>query len=212
VIEQGYGYPDSGRVFGQTMLCITQNTSSSSINPIDSLSTHFLFTHPFVFTSFLTPSASIRYPILSNGIITNKAHVNEPPYTHSDFLNSSSFEIITFAKYGLANMDMSSEFVVPSLRTSMFSESWSNGGQINLPSNCTGQYHTENIKSLSFNFTVHQDHSKWLVSENNTWTCIGDMNRQFEQKVRHGGFACINDQRIQQRFRQLVLLIDSCPI
>jgi hypothetical protein len=127
-------------------------------------------------------------------------------------LNTSSLEIHTFSKYGLANIDMLSELIVPTLGTSMLSETWSNGRQINLPSNCTGQYHTENIEKLSFNFTVHHDHSKWLVSNDNTWTCIGDMNRQAEQKVRHGGFACINNQRIQQRFRQLVLMIEPCPM
>jgi deoxyribonuclease-2 len=193
---------------------MTLNTAPALFNnSIDLLSNHFLFTRPLVFTSSLTPSATTRYQILSNGIITNKGHINEPPYTRFYPLNISSLEIHTFAKYGLANIDMSSELIVPSLRTSMLSETWSNGRQINLPSNCTGQFHTENIEKLAFNFTVHQDHSKWLVSnsDDNTWTCIGDMNRQAEQKVRHGGFACINDKRIQQRFRQLVLMIEPCP-
>jgi len=214
IVEQGYGYPDSGRIYGQTMLCVTLNLSTSTpVNSIDSLSTHFLFTRPLVFNSSLTTSAAERYPILSNGIITNKGHVTNPPYTRRYPLNISAFQLHTFAKYGLANIDMSSELIVPSLRTSMLSETWSNGRQINLPSNCTGEYHTENIEKLSFNFTVHQDHSKWLVStdDDQPWTCIGDMNRQAEQKVRHGGFACVYDQRIQQRFRQLVSLIEPCP-
>ena len=195
------------------MLCITLNASASLLNnSIDLLSTHFLFTRPLVFASGLTPLATERYSLLSNGIIPNKAHVTDPPYTRFYPLKSSSLEILTFAKYGLANIDMLSELIVPSLRTSMLSETWSNGGQINLPSNCTGQYHTENIEKLSFNFTVHNDHSKWLVSQNDTWTCIGDLNRQLEQKIRHGGFACIDNKDIQQRFRQLVLMIDPCPI
>ena len=195
------------------MLCITINASVSlSNNSIDLLSKHFLFTRPFVFDSRLTASATERYSILSKGIITNKAHVTDPPYTYFYPLNISSFEILTFAKYGLANMDMLSELIVPSLRQSMFSETWSNGGQINLPSNCTGPYHTENIEKLSLNFTVHHDHSKWLVSQNYTWTCIGDMNRQVEQKKRHGGFVCLNNRHIQQRFLQLVVTTESCPV
>lgn len=194
------------------MLCLTLgSTASLPINAIDLLSTHFLFTRPLVYDSSLTLSAKSRYQILANSIITNKGHVGEPPYTHIYPLNSSSLEILTFAKYGLANMDMLSELIVPNLHTSMLSETWSNGRQTNLPSNCTNPYHTENIEKLAFNFTVHQDHSKWLVSDNGAWTCIGDMNRQAEQKIRHGGFACVNDQRIQQRFRQLVLLTESCP-
>jgi hypothetical protein len=196
------------------MLCITLNASASLVNnSIDLLSTHFLFTRPFVFASGLTSFATERYSILATGIIPNKAHITKPPYTYFHSLNTSSLEILTFAKYGLANMDMLGEFIVPSLRTSMLSETWSNGGQMNLPSNCTGQYHTENIEKLSFNFTVHYDHSKWLVSRNDScWTCIGDMNRQFEQKRRHGGFACVKNPYIQQRFEQLVLTIESCPI
>jgi hypothetical protein len=192
---------------------MTLNTSALlSNNSIDLLSNHFLFTRPLVFASSLTPSAVNRYQILSNGIITNKGHINEPPYTRFFPLNTSSLDIQIFSKYGLANIDMLSELIVPSLHTSMLSETWSNGRQINLPSNCTGQYHTENIEELAFNFTVHHDHSKWLVSNNDdAWTCIGDMNRQAEQKVRHGGFACIKDKRIQQRFRQLVLTIEPCP-
>lgn len=213
-IAQGYGYPNSGRVFGQTMLCVTLNASASSFNnSIDSLSNHFLFTRPFVFDSRITSTAADRYSILSGGIVTNKAHITEPPFTRYSPLNIPSLSIHTFAKYGSANIDMLSELIVPSLRTSMLSETWSNGRQINLPSNCQGEYHTENIEKLAFNFTVHHDHSKWLVSDDDDdpWVCIGDMNRQAEQKKRHGGFACINDQRIQQRFRQLVLLIEPCP-
>lgn len=211
-IAQGYGYPDSGRIFGQTMLCVTLNASTSSLNnSIDSLSNHFLFTRPFVFDSSLTSSAANRYSILSKGIITNKDHISQPPYTRNTPLNIPSLNIQTFAKYGAANIDMLSEFIVPSLRTSMLSETWSNGRQINLPSNCQGEYHTENIEKLAFNFTVHRDHSKWLVGNDQPWICIGDMNRQAEQKKRHGGFACINDQRIHQRFRQLVLIIEPCP-
>lgn len=195
------------------MLCISLNVSTSiPINSIDILSTHFLYTRPFVYAFDLTSFATQRYSILANGIIPKKAHITEPPYTHFYSFNINSFEILTFAKYGLANIDMLGEFIVPSLRTSMLSETWSNGGQINLPSNCTGEYHTENIEKLSFNFTVHNDHSKWLVSPNDTWICIGDMNRQVEQKKRHGGFACINDKFIQQRFKQLVSVIESCPI
>ena len=194
------------------MLCMTLNASASLLNnSIDLLSTHFLYTRPFVFDSGLTSFAIKRYPILSTGIIPKKAHITSPPYTYSHSLKTSSLEILTFAKYGLADIDMLSELIVPSLRTSMLSETWSNGGQ-NLPSNCTGLYHTENIQQLSFNFTVHYDHSKWLVSRNNSWTCIGDMNRQVEQKRRHGGFACINNRSIQQRFEQLVSLIEKCPI
>jgi deoxyribonuclease-2 len=201
-----------GRIFGQTMLCMTLNASGSLLNnSIDLLSTHFLFTRPFVFASGLTSFATKRYSILSTGIIPNKAHITTPPYTYFHSLNSSSLEILTFAKYGLANIDILGEFIVPSLRTSMLSETWSNGGQTNLPSNCTGLYHTENIEKLSFNFTVHQDHSKWLVSRKDSWICIGDMNRQLEQKRRHGGFACLKNQYIQQRFEQLVQKIESCP-
>ncbi|UJR23925.1 hypothetical protein I4U23_026897 [Adineta vaga] len=212
IIEQGYGYPNSGRVYGQTMLCITLNSSSSvSTNSIDLLSNHFLYTRPLVFQSNLTSSASSRYKILSNSIITNKGHITGPPFTQYFPLNGSSLEIHTFSKYGSANIDMLSELIVPTLSTSMLSETWSNGRQKNLPSNCTGQYHTENIEKLAFNFTVHHDHSKWLVSNDDPWTCIGDMNRQAEQKVRHGGFACIKNKQIQERFRQLVLNIEPCP-
>ena len=195
------------------MFCITIDSSSSSPqNSVDILTSHFLFTRPLVYTSALTPTAITRYPVLANGVITNKDHVTEAPYTRLFPLKVNSLNIVTFAKYGLANIDMLSELIVPSLRQSMLSETWSNGGQVNLPSNCSSQYHTENIEKLSFNFTVHHDHSKWLVSENETWTCIGDMNRQVEQKKRHGGFACVNDKRIQQRFRQLVSNIEPCPL
>ena len=202
----------AGRVYGQTMFCITVDSSSSiPTNTIDFLTSHFLFTRPLVFQFNLTPFATTRYPVLANGIVTNKAHVTAPPYTRWTPMNHSSLNILTFSKYGLANMDMLSELIVPSLQTSMLSETWSNGRQTNLPSNCTGPYHTENIEQLSFNFSVHHDHSKWLVSTDASWTCIGDMNRQAEQKVRHGGFACVNDERIQQRFRQLVSTIEPCP-
>jgi len=195
------------------MLCISLNASSSfSSNSIDLLSKYFLYIRPFVFSSRVTDFAIQRYPILSNGIIPKRIHITEPPYIYQSSLNISSIRIEIFSKYGLADLDISSALIVPTLRTSMLSETWSNGGQMNLPSNCTGEYHTENIKQVSLNFTVHSDHSKWLVSFNDPWICIGDMNRQIEQKRRHGGFACLQNQVLQERFRQLVISIESCPL
>jgi hypothetical protein len=38
------------------------------------------------------------------------------------------------------------------------------------------------------------------------------LNRQVEQKVGHGGFAYLNNQFIQQRFRQLALNTEPCPV
>lgn len=201
-----------GRIFGQTMFCLTVNaTSPSSFNDIDSISEHFLYTYPLVYDSRFSPSASQRYKILATDIIKNKSHVTDPPYVRISPRNASNLEVMVFAKYGSANIDMSSELIVPTLRQTMLSETWSNGGQTNLPSDCAGEFQTENIQQLAFNFTVHYDHSKWLVSEGDgNWTCIGDMNRQVEQKQRHGGFVCIHHPEIQQRFRQLVLRIESC--
>lgn len=195
------------------MLCLTIDASTTAVsNSIDFLSGHFLYTRPLIFESRLSSTSSTRYPILSDAIIKNKAHVDQPPYTQHSHMNHSSLNLKVFSKYGLANIDMLAEFIVPTLKTSMFSETWSNGRQINLPSNCTGLYRTQNIEELSLNFTVHHDHSKWLVSNAGNWTCIGDMNRQAEQKTRHGGFACIDEPKIQQRFYQLISNVDPCHL
>ncbi|CAF0802700.1 unnamed protein product [Didymodactylos carnosus] len=218
IYNDGYIYPDTGRMYGQTMFCITLNTTTPR-NTIEEISEQFFYTHPLVYDYRLPTQFATKYHNLTL-VTLNKSHVTQEPYYRIKSLETINpqLEILSFAKYGLMKIDIISELIAPKLQTNLYSETWSNGNP-NIPSNCTDIYHTENIQKLSFfnkyNFTVHSDHSKWVVGQDvklKPWLCIGDMNRQYEQKLRHGGFACFYNSDIQQRFLELIQGAEKCPI
>ncbi len=87
-----------------------------------------------------------------------------------------------------------------------------------------------NIEQIEFdlidlNFSVHNDHSKWVVTtqfdhsliyydnEFSKIACIGDINRQVDQLKRGGGTVCFaNNQNVWLEYHKLVRKFESCPL
>ena len=54
------------------------------------------------------------------------------------------------------------------------------------------------------------DHSKWVISEDNAWVCGGDMNRMTSQGKRGGAFLCFQDQGLWGAMKKSVVEVEEC--
>ncbi|XP_015234130.1 PREDICTED: deoxyribonuclease-2-beta-like isoform X2 [Cyprinodon variegatus] len=104
-------------------------------------------------------------------------------------------------------------WVAQALDTDLLVETWQRQGR-ELPSNCSLQKHTMNIKRIqlppSVQFESRYDHSKWCVSPVDRVTCLGDLNRVKAQMLRAGGLICSYNPVIYKAFRKAVNWYISC--
>ena len=111
--------------------------------------------------------------------------IKNPPYTNLVELTSlAGTEFLSFAKTGSFDNDLYRDFVAPSLKGDIFTETWQHGAVLN--SSCNVKYTVEEILKLNvqlgdfeFPFPNFDDHSKFVVgkSEETPYVCVGDINR-----------------------------------
>ncbi|KAK2584782.1 hypothetical protein KPH14_007101 [Odynerus spinipes] len=168
-----------------------------------------------VYRKNLPTDISTQYPVLTNA--ANQVRIKDPPYNNKVIIKSSaSLEFVSFAKSDKWQKDLYSDFVAPQLRSNILVESYLNG-QGRLPSDCHGVkvHNIESIKLQAANFASSQDHSKWVVTEtskrNNSWICVGDINRADTQYNRGGGTVCLKLYDLWKNYRNSVNDIEPCP-
>ncbi|GAB5363058.1 hypothetical protein AAMO2058_000851000 [Amorphochlora amoebiformis] len=74
-------------------------------------------------------------------------------------------------------------------------------------------YDVTNVDTIALNgleWTIHQDHSKWAISTEGSWVCIGDINRQFSQEKRGGGTLCHKDGDLHSAFKSAISQKEEC--
>ncbi|XP_028300993.1 deoxyribonuclease-2-alpha-like isoform X2 [Gouania willdenowi] len=133
-----------------------------------------------------------------------------PPWFSVMTLTSKSGrKFSSFAKYTRFGDDLYSGLIVNKALQNLYVKSW---GRMRhpLPSNCTTTipHHVYNVKKLMFTqkicFNFTQDHSKWSVTVDGSWTCIADMNREESQMKRGGGAICTDNPVVGKAFVRLI--------
>ncbi|KAM4722966.1 deoxyribonuclease-2-beta [Rhinophrynus dorsalis] len=209
ILEDGYGYPSTGRRYGQTVLCVTYK-----YDEFKKIATQMLYYNPNVYNCSIPEMYQKELWNLQN--VCLGGHLPWIETTRLISLESSQGEsFLNFAKSKYFVDDIFNAWISQKLRTNMLVETWQVDGE--LPSNCSLQYHTYNIKrillpTLSY-FYSRNDHSKWCVSQihEDLWTCIGDLNRYPGQAWRSGGFICTQNKIIYTAFRNMVAYYKNCP-
>ncbi|OCT82521.1 deoxyribonuclease-2-beta [Xenopus laevis] len=206
--EDGYGYPSTGKRFGQTAICVTYPYSE-----FKEIANQLLYYNPNVYNCSVPNMYQKELWMLHK--ICLGGHFPWIDSTRLTQLNSARGEVfLNFAKSKYFVDDIYTAWIAQKLRTNMFVESWISREQ--LPSNCSLQYHVYNIKRIGLptqsSFQSFYDHSKWCVSQSNgdLWTCIGDLNRHPLQTRRSGGFICTQNKHIYTAFRNMVLYYKNC--
>ncbi|XP_044156608.1 deoxyribonuclease-2-beta isoform X1 [Bufo gargarizans] len=206
--EEGFGYPHTGRRYGQVALCVTYK-----YNQFKQIAAQLLYYNPNVYNCSIPDiyekdlwglyriCRGLRFPWIEA--------------TRLALLESAQGEsFLNFAKSKFFQDDILTAWMAQKLQTDLLTETWQPKGTEVL-SNCTLPWHVytiKRIKFLNYSFYSRHDHSKWCVSRRNKdmWTCIGDLNRYPEQIWRSGGFVCTQNKLIYTAFRNIVAYYSDC--
>jgi deoxyribonuclease-2 len=208
-----YEYPDTGRRFGQSFLCITFSSGE-----LDQIGEQLLYSQPSVFDYHLPNSYRLLYPHLEKAITRKALPSGTKNYYSVQPINSlGGKKFMSFNKHKKFDKDLYADLVAGELKSSLYTETWLNGRPANdMTSSCKTEYKVYNSKSLSlyqFEFNNSKDHSKWAASLTaaDGWICIGDINRQYSQEKRGGGTMCMADPTIWRLYQSAVVDYECCP-
>lgn len=108
-------------------------------------------------------------------------------------------------KNGFKNSSIFEDGLNNILGSSLVSQTW--GRPLDLPW-CGSPFTTGNIKEIKISDTIQwsttQDHSKWLVMNDNSFSCFGDMNRMDSQWGRGGAFYCLKSELLNQALKSII--------
>lgn len=211
-LGQGYEYPNTGRMYGQSFLCV-----SFGADQMDAVGGQLILNEPHVYSYHVPDTMRDRFPKLVEA--TQMKTNSKPPYWNVAQLRSrAGVTFNSFAKNRFFKKELYADLIAPSLQSNLLVESWQHGAG-NLPSDCSkSQWTVQNIEGVSigkwYNFETLQDHSKWAVSsggDKGKWICVGDINRQEHQKVRGGGSVCSELPNVVAAYSESVGSVESCP-
>ncbi|KAI3368256.1 hypothetical protein L3Q82_007973 [Scortum barcoo] len=160
--EQGYIYPTSGKVNGQTALCVTYQYEQ-----FKRIAKQMAYLYPRFYNCSVPAAFSGDLPQLAQ-----LCEGTKPPLA-SDKRVEQLFSIegekfASFVKSEHFVDDIYTGWVAQALDADLLVESWQTQGY-ELPSNCSLPKHTLNIERIqlpgSVLFQSHYDHSKWCVSQ-----------------------------------------------
>ncbi|XP_034356255.1 deoxyribonuclease-2-beta [Arvicanthis niloticus] len=210
VPEFGYVYPNSGRRYAQSGICITFKYSQ-----FETIDTQLLVLQPHIYSCFIPKS--FRWELIHMPQMCTNSSSSKIPKRRLGVLQSAQgLNFVHFAKSNSYIDDIFAAWIAQRLKTHLLAETW-HRKNYELPSNCSLPYHVYNIEAIQLtpktNFSSHHDHSKWGISvkgSTNRWACIGDLNRSPHQTWRGGGFMCTKNRYIYQSFHKLVLRYKFC--
>uniref|UniRef100_A0A8C6Q911 deoxyribonuclease II n=1 Tax=Nothobranchius furzeri TaxID=105023 RepID=A0A8C6Q911_NOTFU len=201
--EKGYLYPSSGKVYGQTALCVTYQYAQ-----LLRIVKQLVYLYPRIYNCSVPAVFSADLPQL-----IQLCEGSRPPQASCRRMEQLSSargdKFVSFVKSEKYVDDIYTGWVAQVLNADLLVESWQNQGHA-LPSNCSLPKHAMNIKRIqlptSIQFQSRYDHSKWCVSRvyEDHVTCLGDLNREKAQLWGGGGLICTYNPVIYKAFRQLV--------
>ncbi|MEE6494667.1 hypothetical protein FKM82_001832 [Ascaphus truei] len=204
--EKGFGYPSTGRRYGQTAMCVTYR-----YDQFKEIATQLLYYNPNVYNCSIPDL--YQKELLSLQQICLGGRFPRIEETRLIALQSAQGEhLLNFAKSRFFIDDIYAAWMAQKLGTHLLAETW----QPDLPSNCSLQHHIYNIGRIALptltSFYSRYDHSKWCVSQvhEDLWACIGDLNRNPQQIWRSGGFICTQNKSIYKAFRNLISYYKPC--
>lgn len=211
-----YVFPQSGRQFGQIMLCVTFPSSQ-----LETIATHLRLQYPNIYDGYAPASLRKTHPSLN--LLLARKFIREAPWVLTATLKDvAQNAYVSFAKHGRYNKDVYSGVVAESLKSNLLASTWRNGAGGKAPADCNDTYTVTNIEKLTFNlgkqqqmtFKNTEDHSKWAISSETakSFVCAGTLNRMHSQYRRGGETLCFKNALLHKLLLKTVTDSEDCPI
>jgi len=203
-----YVYPESGTIYGQSMLCMTLSYAQ-----LKNVGTQMFYNHAKLYSSLLPTNMATDNADLAQ-FIGGHYKTGTPNTSIIDLVTVGGVHFRSFAKSAEFNQDLYSKLVAPSLQAPLNVETWRRGSVIEL--DCSAQYRVLDAQTMkignSMTFSYTKDHSKLAVSAITTmpYVCIGDINRMTSQYVRGGGTVCLSDNFVWRAYSTLIQTLNAC--
>jgi deoxyribonuclease-2 len=207
-------YPDSGKIYGQTFMCITFSLDSSG----EQLINHLANMRPIVYDRKITSSLEKQFPGLKSLIDYHDSKFKKVPDQDrlAQMITTKGGQVVKLYSKSPSVQEDLYGWIDRDLGSSLYVETWRrNGGVLN--SSCPpNDYHINNVKDLKYNdelkWEYSQDHSKYAITENEdtSTVCIGDSNRTFSQFSRGSGAICIRCPTCWMIFSKTILDVEPC--
>lgn len=207
--ERGYVYPSTGKVNGQTALCVTHNYDQLLL-----IVKQMAYIYPRLYNCSVPAPFLADLPQLAQLCGGTKPQLSSDRRVEQIF-SMQGEKFVSFAKSEKFVDDIYTGWVAQDLDADLLVETWRTMGH-DMPSNCSLHRHTMNIKRIKLpglvQFQSNHDHSKWCVSllYEEQVTCLGDLNREKAQIWRGGGLVCTFNPIIYKAFRQAVNWYNKC--
>ncbi|XP_047442300.1 deoxyribonuclease-2-beta [Mugil cephalus] len=207
--ERGYLYPSSGKVNGQTALCVTY-----PYKQFLRVAQQLVYLYPRFYNCSVPAAFLADLPQLAQLCEGSKPQLASNKRVEQLF-SVRGEKFVSFVKSEHFVDDIYTGWVAQALGADLLVQSWQTQGE-DLPSNCSLPKHTMNIRKVKLPtlllFESYHDHSKWCVSRlyEDQVTCLGDLNREKPQMWRGGGLLCSRNPLIYKAFRQAVDFYIGC--
>ncbi|XP_062586026.1 uncharacterized protein LOC134247711 [Saccostrea cucullata] len=191
-LSHNYSYEQEQTKLGQAMICVS--LSRKYLTVIEDI---FNITDPNIYDP-------------KRGPRRHYSHVTLVPYKVFPISTVKGQRFRFFAKSSIFGKDLYDGLVAPELRESLYVHTW----EPNLTSACNMEFKVMNIEIIKFSnvteFKSNSDHSKWIVSKDDFWVCVGDINRKTTQFKRGGGTICLSSESVWRAFTALMKSVKTC--
>jgi deoxyribonuclease-2 len=203
-----YGYPTSGTIYAQSILCMTLN-----YDELTKIGTQLYYNHPDMYASNLPTSMASDNPDLAK-VIGGEFKKGSPFSSTLTLQTRGGQQFTSFAKSADFNQDLYDVLVAPSLQAPLYVETWRRGSPV--PLDCSTKYIVLDAQTMKVGTTAEfkytHDHSKLAISSSSSkpYVCIGDINRMTSQFVRGGGTVCMQLKKVWDNYSPMFLTENSC--
>lgn len=211
-------YPRSGKVYGQTFMCISFKVAESGEQVVKHLANVRPLVYDVNFTDKMLASIpDLKWLDLEENTRRRRRHLL--PNLEQTITTKGGQVLHLFSKSVSFDQDMYSGWIDKEIGSDLYVETWRNGNGGVLNSSCPkSDFRVNNVQDLKYNedlqWSYSQDHSKWAISTEGEVgvVCIGDSNRVASQFKRGGGAVCIKCPTCWNIFSNTIQDVQPCPV
>lgn len=195
----GYSFPTGEAKYAQSFMCLTL-----AVGTFETVAQSLLVDWPQIYDSAINAALTTKLPSLA--ALINGQKTSGASAIATNITTAGGKPFLVFAKNREWDSYLYTDLVAPTLNDGLYVESWLNG--VGKVGSVCGTYKIFDVLQMSLpdgsSWSVNQDHSKWAITQQMGWSCVGDINRESGQTKRGGGTVCTYDSGLWGAFQSTI--------